>query len=479
MFELKPRRLWELFYDICKIPNPSGHEEKLRLYLEAVAAKAGLKYQTDAVGNLLIEKPATQGREKCKSVIMQGHLDMVPQTIAGLDFDFQTDAVVPVQDGEWIKADGTTLGADNGIGTAAAMTVMLDDTLEHGPLKALFTIEEEVGLRGATALSPEFLDADIMLNLDSEDEGEVFMGCAGGGRLLTEFEIEWATVEAGTKAYRISVSGLPGGHSGCDIHENRGNAIKTLVDLLRNVSSVLDLNISILDGGTLDNAIPREAFAIVTVPEDDGEILETATQMFAAGARAQHKFSYPIMEVAEEWEMPSKIWDPAFTRKILNILHECPHGVMAWSKEFRGVVETSTNLAVIESSQAEFRIKTSQRSFSDADRIALTDKIAKMFFKVGGKSSVDNEYPGWKPNTDSEAVNLVCDVYRKLFKTEPVKKAIHAGLECGLIGNKNPKIDMVSFGPDIKYPHSPDERVKIVSVERFYQLLTEILKRVK
>ncbi|QSH41737.1 aminoacyl-histidine dipeptidase [Lentisphaerota bacterium ZTH] len=479
MAELKSKTLWDLFYDICKIPNPSGHEEKLCCFLKTVAAEAGLSCKVDKAGNLLIEKPASPGREKCKSVIMQGHLDMVPQMIAGLDFDFKTDAIVPVTDGEWIKASGTTLGADNGIGTAAAMAVLLDDSLEHGPLKALFTVEEEVGLRGASEVDPEFLDADILLNLDSEDEGEIFMGCAGGARLQTEFNIEWTELKPATKAYRVSVSGLPGGHSGCDIHQNRGNAIKLIVDLLRNVSSVLDLNVSILDGGTLDNAIPREAFAIVTVPEDEGEVLETATQMFAAGARAQHNFNYPIMEVAEEWDMPSKTWSPEFLRKVLNSLHECPHGVIAWSKDFPGVVETSTNLAVVESSRTDLRIKTSQRSFSNADRAALTEKISKHFDAVGGKSTVDNEYPGWKPNPESEIVNLVCSIYKELFKAEPRKTAIHAGLECGLMGNKNPNIDMVSFGPDIKNPHSPSEQVSIASVDRFYQLLTEVVSRIK
>ena len=475
--KLKPQNLWNIFFEICKIPHPSGHEAALCDFLSDKAKTAGLNVNKDKFGNLLIEKPASPGRENGKTVILQGHLDMVPQKKADIEFDFEKDPIKPLIDDEWVSAENTSLGADNGIGISAAMAVLLDKNAVHGPLKVVLTSQEETGLVGAQKLSKDFVEGDILLNLDSEDEEKICVGCAGGARLCSDFMIEWDDLRPGTKAYKIEVSGLPGGHSGVDIDKNRGNAIKLLVDLLKNISEVIDLQISMLDGGTLDNAIPREAFAIIAIPEEESEVLVEATRMFASGARAQHDYEHPIMEVAESWYMPTKVWSEDFADRILTVLAECPHGVLTMSKSMPGVVKTSNNLAVLETSANKFRIKTSQRSFYEDDREELTELVSDLFDNAGALSYVDSEYPAWAPDNDSKIASIVSDVYKDTGK-EAIKKAIHAGLECGIIGSLNPKLDMVSFGPSIDNPHSPSECVKITSVENFYNHLLEILKRI-
>jgi len=295
--------------------------------------------------------------------------------------------------------------------------------------------------------------------------------------LSSDFMIEWDELRPGIKAYKIEISGLPGGHSGTDIDKNRGNAIKLLVDLLKSISEVIDLKVSMLDGGTLDNVIPSGAFAIVTVPEEESEVLIEATRMFAAGARAQHDYEHPIMEVAESWYMPTKVWSKDFADKILEVLAECPHGVLTMSKSMPGIVKTSNNLAVLETSINKLRVKTSQRSFYQDDREELTEQISDLFDNAGALSYVDSEYPAWPPNNDSKISSLVCDIYNE-SGNEAVKKAIHAGLECGIISSLNPKLDIVSFGPTIKNPHSTKECVNIASVENFYNYLLTALKRI-
>lgn len=475
--ELKPRELWDIFFEICAIPHPSGHEQKLSDFLLQKATAAGLQARQDKLKNLLLEKPASPGRENGKKVILQSHLDMLPQKADDIEFDFVQTPVKAVVEGNWISAEKTSLGADNGIGVAAAMALMLDTKAEHGPLSALFTVSEETGLEGAHKLSRDFLDGDILINLDSEQENHICVGCAGGARLVSDFMIEWDELRPGVKAYKIEVSGLPGGHSGCDINKNRGNAIKLLVDLIKNVSEVIDINVSMLDGGTLDNAIPRGAFAVVTVPPEDREILVGATRMFAAGARAQHDFEHPIMEVAESWYVPTKVWKKEFTAKVLDALSECPHGVITMSNSMPGIVKTSNNLAVLETSMNKLRVKTSQRSFYDDDREELTAGISDLFDGAGALSYVDNEYPAWAPDKNSAIVALLDEIYREAG-IEAGKEAIHAGLECGVINALKPGLDIVSFGPTIENAHSPDERVKISSVEKFYNFLAALLKRI-
>ncbi|MFA7184050.1 MAG: aminoacyl-histidine dipeptidase [Victivallales bacterium] len=476
--KLEPRELWNIFFQICNIPHPSGHEEGICDFLLKKAEAAGLVARKDKNNNLLISKPASKGCEQVKTVILQSHLDMVPQKDEDHEFDFKTDPIKPRVDGEWLCAEKTCLGADNGIGIAAAMAIMLDDKLPHGPLRALFTTEEETGLAGAKKLEKDFLDGDILLNLDSENENIIYVGCAGGASLSSDFMIEWTEPHPGFKAYKIEVSGLPGGHSGCDIHKKRGNAIKLLVDLLKNVSEVIELQISMLDGGTLDNVIPSGAFAIVTIPEDESEVLIEATRMFASGARAQYDYKHPIMEVAESWYAPTKVWTEAFSKKVLNALAECPHGVVAMSRSMPGIVKTSNNLAVLETSMNKLRVKNSQRSFYADDLEELTNQISDLFDNAGALSYVESEYPGWAPNHDSEIVTIVSEIYEEAGKKAD-KKVIHAGLECGIISSLNPKLDMVSLGPTIIDPHSPAECVNIRSVENFYNHLRAILQRLK
>ena len=475
--ELKPQNLWNNFLKICSIPHPSGHEAALCDFLFKTAKNAGLTVHKDKANNLLIEKPASPGKENSKTVILQSHLNMVAQKTSELEFDFETDSIKTIVDGEWVRADGTSLGADNGIGTAAAMTVLFDDKAVHGPLKVIFTTQEETGLIGAHKLSKAFVQGDVLLNLDSEHESTVCVGCAGGACLSSDFMIEWDELRPDGKAYKIEISGLPGGHSGIDIDKNRGNAIKLLIDLLKNLSEVIDLKISMLDGGTLDNVIPSGAFAIITVPEEESDVIIAATRMFAAGARAQHDYEHPIMELAKSWYMPKKSWSSEFTDKVLNVLAECPHGVLTMSKSMPGIVKTSNNLAVLETTLTKLRIKTSQRSFYQDDREELTEQISNLFDSAGAISYVDNEYPAWAPNDDSKISSLICDIYNEAGNNA-VKKAIHAGLECGIISTLNPELDIVSFGPTIENPHSSDERVNIKSVENFYNYLLTALKRI-
>ena len=408
---LKPQKLWDIFFEICAIPHISGHEANLCDFLLKKAEAAGLNARKDKYNNLLIEKAAYPGKENGKTVILQGHLDMVPQKVDDLEFDFEADSIKTLIDGEWVCAEGTSLGADNGIGAAAAMAVMLDKEAVHGPIKALFTTQEETGLAGAHKLSKDFAKGDILLNLDSENESSICVGCAGGARLTSDFMIEWDELRPDVKAYKIEISGLPGGHSGIDIDKNRGNAIKLMVDLLKNISEVIDLKISMLDGGTLDNVIPQGAFAIVTVPEEESEVLVEATRMFASGARAQHDYEHPIMEVAESWYVPTKVWSKDFADKIMEVLAECPHGVLTMSNSMPGIVKTSNNLAVLETSINKLRVKTSQRSFYEDDREELTEQVSDLFDNAGALSYVDSEYPAWAPNNDSEIASLVCDIY--------------------------------------------------------------------
>ncbi|MBU8902510.1 MAG: beta-Ala-His dipeptidase, partial [Victivallales bacterium] len=475
--KLKPQKLWDLFFEICAIPHASGNEAALSDFIFKKAKAAGLKAYQDKLHNLLVEKPASSGYKNAKTVILQSHLDMVAQKNSDIEFNFETDAIKTIIEDEWVRADGTTLGADNGIGVAAAMMVMLDDKLTHGPLRILFTVQEETGLVGIKKLSKKFAEGYILLNLDSMDKDEICVGCAGGARLSSDFMIQWDKLCPDVKAYKIEVSGLPGGHSGADIDKNRGNAIKLLIDLLKNVSEVIDLKISVLDGGMVDNVISNSAFAIVTVPEDESEILIEATRMFSSSARAEHDYKHPIMEVAESWCMPTKVWSNKFTDKILQVLSECPHGVIATSKGMPGIVKTSTNLAVLKTSMNKLKVKTSQRSFCEDDREEITNKISDLFDGAGALSYVDNEYPAWAPSKNSKIVSLICNVYREAGK-KISKKAVHAGIECALIGSLNPKLDMVSFGPTIENLHSTKERVNIASVDNFYNCLVKILERV-
>ncbi len=476
---MKPEMLWYIFHEICVIPHPSGREAELRDFLRNRAKASGLNVSVDDVGNLLIEKSACPDREKAKTVILQGHLDMVPQKNSSVEFDFNNDAIVPcVQDG-WITASKTTLGADNGIGVAAAMAVMLSKDISHGPLKALFTVQEETGLNGAMGLNPDFLQGDILINLDSEDENKIFTGCAGGARASYKFIPTWESAPEGYCGLKVSVTGLRGGHSGCDIDKGRCNANKIIVSLLKNYANDFDLRVVSIAGGTLDNAIPREAFAIIALPDEQVVSFAESVNEFYLDLKSAFSDREPEMKIeACAWELTGEVWSQDFQRTVLQVLCDCPHGVIRMSRSIPGLVETSTNLAVIETTPDVIKIKTSQRSSFDADRRQLTAEVSDIFIQAGASASIDNEYPGWAPDSESEILRLTSEIHLKLFGAEPEITAIHAGLECGIIEGKNPHLDMISIGPEIRNAHSPDEKVEVASVERFWNLLTAILEQV-
>ena len=477
--KLSPGSLWNIFSDICSIPHPSGHEAALRDFLKKQAEDAGLKVAVDPTGNMLIEKLAFHGMEKHKTVILQSHLDMVPQKNSDVKFDFVKDPVKPKIDGDLIKAEHTTLGADNGIGAAAMMALLLDKDIPHGPLKALFTVEEETGLVGAEKLSPGFVDGDILINLDSEEEHRVFIGCAGGVRSNHEFIAEYDAVPPRNTAMNIKVSGLKGGHSGCDINSGRANSLKLLTEMLTAAEERFGLKLADLHGGSLDNAIPREAFATVLMPVSNTDKFAD----FAAGFEVEKVQLFGRSEPNLHIQLicvrvPDRVFKEDFQKRLLSALNDCPNGVVALSKAFPGVVETSSNLAAIKSEHGKIIVRTSQRSFCADSKKRLADKICDIFTAAGAACTRDGDYPGWEPCPDSSILKTFTEVHKELSGKEPEAVIIHAGLECGIIHSINPRLDMISFGPEIRNAHSPDESVSISSVGRFWNLLLRLLKTV-
>jgi dipeptidase D len=475
--ELEPHGLWEIFADVCSIPHPSGHEARLRDYVLEFARLNKLSAQCDAAGNVLLAKPAAPGCENFKTVLMQGHLDMVSEKNTDYDFDFLTQPIQPVIAGDLIKAENTTLGADNGIGIALALMVMTDEKLQHGPLRALFTIEEETGLTGANQVDPAFIDADIMLNLDSEDEGQLFIGCAGGARVDFTFKPEHIEIPAEYKFVEIAIAGLLGGHSGCDIHRGRGNAIKEAAALLDHLFAELsDLYLVEVQGGDKDNAIPREAFTRLAVPKHQLESLKQLVTGFAASRFNENDpgLKFDLKPIAYDGQVLSV----SSAQSLINALDTCPDGVIAASNEFPGVIETSTNLASVKNIAGKIVILTSQRSLVDAERIAITDTVIEHFTGFGAEAQISSKYPGWTPRADSEILKIAAAAYHRQSGKAPEIVVIHAGLECGIIGKKHPGVDMISLGPDIIGPHAPGECVSISSTVRCLDLLKDILSHI-
>jgi dipeptidase D len=477
--KLSPGLLWNIFSDICSIPHPSGHEAALRGFLKSRAEDAGLKVVVDKAGNMLIEKPAFPGMEKHKTVILQSHLDMVPQKNSDTKFDFSKDPVKPYIDEDLVKAEHTTLGADNGIGVAAMMALLLQNDIPHGPLKALFTVEEETGLHGSEKLSPGFVDGDILINLDSEEEHRVFIGCAGGVRSNHEFIAEYDAVPSRNTAMNIRVSGLKGGHSGCDINAGRANSLKLLAEILTAAEERFGLKLADLHGGNLDNAIPREAFATILMPVSSTD--EFAD--FVAGFEVEKVQLFGRSEPAMHIQLicvriPDRIFTTNFQKRLLSALNDCPNGVVAMSEAFPGVVETSTNLAAVKSEHGKIIVRTSQRSSNADSKKRLADKICDIFTSAGAVCTMDCDYPGWEPKQNSSILKIFTEVHKEVSGNEPEVVIIHAGLECGIIHSINPALDMISFGPEIRNAHSPDECVSISSVARFWNLLLKLLNAV-
>jgi dipeptidase D len=476
---LNPQRLWFYFEEILRIPRPSKNEGQILSYLISFGKAYNLETIQDETGNILIRKPATKGFEKVKSVVLQSHVDMVCEKNSDLEFDFNKDPIKAFIDNGWVKSKGTTLGADDGIGIAAQLAILEATDIQHGPLECLFTVDEETGLTGANGLKPGFLKSEILLNLDSEDEGELFIGCAGGKDTVASFKYTNENIPQGFAHYQVKVSGLTGGHSGDDIHKGRANANKLLNRILWHSMNNMALRISQIDGGNLRNAIAREAAAIICIPSEKADLFEKFVIEFNNVAQSEFKITEPELKINfEKAKKPDFLIDIASHEKLINAIYACPHGVIAWSADIPNFVETSTNLASIKMVNNEIIISTSQRSSVESSKEDICNMVASVFKLAGANVKHSDGYPGWKPNSNSAIVDITRKAYVDLFKSEPQVKAIHAGLECGLIGHVYPKMDMISFGPTIKGAHSPDERLDIASVSKFWDLTVEVLKRI-
>jgi len=479
ILNLEPKALWKHFYSLTQIPRPSGHEAACIAYMKKFGEDLGLETVVDAVGNVIIRKPATPGMENRKGVVLQGHLDMVPQKNSDKNHDFVTDPIETVIDGEWVRANGTTLGADNGMGVAAAMAVLEAKELQHGMVEALFTIDEETGMTGAFGLKPGYLKGDILMNLDSEDEGELYIGCAGGTNANVTYKYDTENIPSGFIAFKINITGLKGGHSGVDIHLGRGNANKIMNRFLKEAANEFGLRLALLNGGSLRNAIPRESFAVVVIPADHKNAFAAKLKEFENIVRKELSAVEPDLKMeAVDTDLPENVMSAKSQKTFIDAVYACPNGVVRMSNEMEGLVETSNNLAIIEVKDGIASALCLLRSSVDSAKADLESQIESVFHLAGAEITFDGQYPGWKPNPKSPILEKMLDIYNNRFGKIPKIYAIHAGLECGLLGGVYPNWDMISFGPTIRFPHSPDEKVNIESVNKFWQFLVETLKNV-
>jgi dipeptidase D len=479
ILQLSPSELWKHFHSLTQIPRPSKSEDRIREFIFNFGKNLGLETIEDEVGNIIIRKPATPGMENRKGVVLQGHLDMVPQKNSDKVHNFETDPIETIVDGDWVRANGTTLGADNGMGVAATMAVLSATDMQHGPVEALFTSDEETGMTGANGLKPGILKGDILLNMDSEDEGELYIGCAGGTNGNLTFSYEEKPVAAGYTACKINVTGLKGGHSGVDIHLGRGNANKIMNRILNHGFLKHGLQVSSIDGGSLRNAIPRESFSIVVLPGDQVAGFMDCLKHVASDIKRELAAVEPDMKIeAVATSLPATYIDSDVMLKVMNAVYAIPNGVVRMSNEMEGLVETSNNLAIVKSEKGSIRLKNLLRSSVDSAKDDLQQQIQSVCDLAGAVAIFDGSYPGWKPNPDSPILKTMQDIYNNKFGKIPEIKAIHAGLECGILGGAYPDWDMISFGPTIRYPHSPDEKVNIATVQKFYDFLVETLKHI-
>ena len=480
---LTPSSLWQLFDKICSIPHPSKHEQAISAWLQSWAKDLGISVKEDAVGNLIMKKPATPGMEDRKGVILQAHMDMVPQKNSDTEHDFLTDPIqaYPVEetDGLWVTAKDTTLGADNGIGLASALAVLASDDILHGPLEVLVTIDEEMGMTGAFGLQPGEFEGDILINTDSEQEGEVYMGCAGGIDGNVSFGLQMEAVPSNYQAFNLSLFGLKGGHSGVDIHTGRANANKLLVRFLLQASKDFGIQLTELNGGSLRNAIPREANASFVVPAANVDALKAAVQSYLEQAKANLKAIETDLDMLLiSPETFDECWTKACQSQILNALNACPNGVLRMSDDIEGIVETSLNLGVMRLKGNKFTAQVLIRSLHDDGRLGAEETVRSVFELAGANIEFSGAYPGWQPDTSSPIMKVVRETYQSEFGKLPEIMVIHAGLECGLFKTAYPHWDMVSFGPTIKFPHSPDEKVNVETVGQYWQLLLAVLKNI-
>jgi dipeptidase D len=477
--KLEPKELWNYFYEITRIPHPSKKEQRIIEFMKEFGSGKGLETLVDKVGNVIIRKNATPGMENRKGVILQTHLDMVPQKNTDTRHDFEKDAIETYVDGDWVKARGTTLGSDNGIGVASAMTILASKDIPHGPLEALFTVDEETGMTGANGLEKGLLKGDILLNLDSEDEGELCVGCAGGVNVNSTKDYGQENSPHGMSAFKIELKGLKGGHSGVDIALGRANSNKLMFRFLMQAESDFGIRMAEAGGGDLRNAIPRESYSIVLVPEIKENEFVKFVQGYEVMYRAEYSDTEPDLSfTCKKAVPPARVLKEADQYKIIRSVYACPDGVQRMSQAVMGLVETSNNLAIVKCIDGKFETYCLTRSSVDSAKEATAWKIAAVFHLVGAEVTLSGSYPGWKPNMDSPILKSMREVYTKKFGKNPIVKAIHAGLECGILGGIYPNLDMVSFGPTIKFPHSPDEKVNIPSVKKFFEYLCETLKHV-
>ena len=479
--DIEPVGLWKIFREMSLIPRPSGHEEMIQDWAENFGKKLKLDTIKDEAGNIIIRKSAVKGMENRKGVILQGHLDMVPQKNSNKVHDFTTDPIELIVEDGWVKANGTTLGADSGIGVAAALSVLASDKIKHGPLEVLLTASEETGMDGASGLKPGVLKGEIFINTDSEDEGELFVGCAGGEDINIFFKYLPDTMPDGYTGLKLSVTGLKGGHSGVDIVRQRGNAIKVFFRVLNMLSEKSGVRLGSLNCGSLRNAIPREAFGILVVAKEKREEVEKVVMQIEEDVRNELLQTDPGVNISiENCELPGEIIDKSTQDNLIKAVVACPNGVIRMSDTMKGLVETSTNLAFIRSDIANKSIVAGcmMRSSVDSAKSELGTRFKALFELAGAEVGFSSAYPGWKPDLNSSVLNLMKSVYNKKFGKIPEIKAIHAGLECGILGGKYPDWDMISFGPTIRFPHSPDEKVNIESVSKFWEFLTATLENI-
>lgn len=477
--DLQPAIVFEIFDEITKVPRPSKKEGKIRQYLIDFAHKHNIEVKTDEVGNVVMTKPATPGYENAPTVILQGHMDMVCES-NHKDFDFENEQIHTIVDGEWVRADGTTLGADNGIGVAASLAALIDDSYVHGPLEVLITVDEETGMTGANNIGDGMISGTILLNLDSEDDAELFIGCAGGIDTVATFNYKRSFSPKDFLYFKISVEKGQGGHSGGDIHLGRANANKLIARFLFNLMKEYEVSVSEFDGGNLRNAIPRAAHAVIGIHTSNKEKVRVALNEYIATVEKEYAGIEPTLEIKmESVDVPEFCIDSETSRNLILSLYAAPHGVISMSRDLEGLVETSTNLASVKmAADNKIVVTTSQRSSVESRKYDIADRVEAVFALAGAHVEHGEGYPGWTPNMKSPIMKLASEAYEELYGIKPAIKAIHAGLECGLFLTKYPNLDMVSFGPTLRDVHSPSERMHIPAVDKFWNQLKLTLTKV-
>ena len=478
LLNLEPKAVWKNFVELTKIPRPSKKEGKIIEFMRQWGENLGLETKVDEVGNVIIKKPATAGYENRKGIILQGHLDMVPQKNSDKVHDFEKDPISCLIDGDWVTADGTTLGADNGMGVAISMALLESTDIPHPPLEALFTIDEETGMTGAFGLKPGLLDGDILINLDSEEEGAICIGCAGGTDANVEFMYAKEEPAEGSVAYKLIIKGLKGGHSGVDIHLQRGNAAKLMFRFLFEANKQLPLQLSGFAVGNMRNAIPREGWAVVTVSAEKASKFEAILKEYETLYKKEYKETDEGLQFfAEKTDTPEFVIDKPTQDALINSVVATPNGVMRMSMSMPGVVEASTNLSFVELHEDKIQVAALIRSSVDSSKKEVEDTFETIYtLAKADKFWLDGQYPGWKPEPNSDIAKIMDATYQKMYKKEPYVYAIHAGLECGLLMGVYPNIEAISVGPTINFPHSPDEKIEISTVAKVWEFLLQVLK---